>query len=187
MMDPFEIQTFVNEELLHGEHTVWHGQPSPKSFSREALPMFLFGIPWTIFSVGWVAMSLFMTSGADSPIGIIFPLFGLPFVGIGIYLLASPFLKARKAGKTIYAVTDQRALIITLGYNSRNVTAYGPAEIQNIERTEKPDGSGDLYFRSDTSADSDGNAVSRKIGFLGIPEVRVVEMYIRDFLSHNKQ
>lgn len=182
-MDPFEMQTIVNGELLHGEHAVWYGQPAPQEFSKEALPLFLFGIPWTLFSVGWTALSFWITSDTEGLFRFVFPLFGLPFVAIGIYLLASPILKARKAGMTLYAVTDRRALIIDLSGSTKKVTAYGPAEIKNIERVEKADGSGHLYFRTEFTTDSDKNTISRKVGFLGIPEVRTVEMYIRDFLK----
>ncbi len=180
-MEEFERQSAASAELQHGEHLVWLGQPSGTALTKTKWPVFIFGIPWTAFSLFWVGMAFFMTRETGEMIGMIFPLFGLPFIGIGIWMLASPFRAAKKAKRTVYAITNLRAIIITLG-TSKNVQSYYQKDIADIRRTEKPDGSGNLYFASGSGPSSDNNPSPGRQGFLGIPEVRVVEMFMRDFL-----
>jgi hypothetical protein len=44
---------------------------------------------------------------------VLFPLFGVPFVLIGLGMLAAPYWMRRKAQNTVYALTDKRALILS--------------------------------------------------------------------------
>lgn len=116
-------------------------------------------------------------SGETGPVQFIFPLFGLPFVLIGLWMLAQPLLKSREAMNTVYAITTRRTLIIS-GMNPRRVISYEARDIGRIETIEKPDGSGDLLFVTE-----DTGKTTRKTGFYGIPQVKAVELFLRDHLQ----
>src|SRR5688572_1960017 len=96
---PLDLDNRVHAELRDGERLVWVGQPHPGRASRAGIPMVLFGIPWTAFALFWMAGAsgmLFGGFGNGGPPGFggflaCFPLFGIPFVLIGIGLLTSPF------------------------------------------------------------------------------------------------
>lgn len=47
-------------------------------------------------------------------------------------------------------------------------------------RTEDSDGNGDIIFRHETSVGSRGRKRSRSVGFIGIRDVREVELKIRE-------
>ncbi len=182
-MEDFERQSIASAELQHGEHLVWWGQPSGAVMAKSTWPVFLFAIPWTLFSLFWTGMAFFITEGNESVFfGWIFPLFGLPFVGIGFWMMASPFRVAKKAGRIVYAITNKRAMIITSG-DTKKVQSFFQKDIKDIRRTEKKDGSGNLQFASETLQPSRGGAFNQQSGFLGIPDVNTVEMYLRDFLK----
>ena len=54
---PDELDTRVRSELRQGEKLRWVGQPRPGRMARQALPIVLFGIPWTAFALFWMAMA----------------------------------------------------------------------------------------------------------------------------------
>lgn len=182
-MEDFERQSVASAELEHGEHLVWYGQPSGAVMAKSTWPVFIFAVPWTLFSLFWTGMALFITDGIESGVfGWLFPLFGLPFIGIGFWMLAAPFRAAQKAKRTIYAITNKRAVIITTGA-VKKVQSFYPKDIKDIRRTEKTDGSGNLHFAAESLQPSRGGAYNQQSGFLGIPEVNMVELYLRDFLK----
>ena len=101
MIEP-ELDAILRRELMTGERIVWSGQPNPrKLYAAFAIWLFAipwtafaiwgFAIPWTAFALFWEAMALFMLWGDTTKtpaaitwsFGIVFPLFGLPFIVVG--------------------------------------------------------------------------------------------------------
>jgi hypothetical protein len=98
-----------------------------------------------------------------------------------------------RASSTVYAVTDQRAIIFDSGLLGTEVRSFGSTAMDEITRRESSDGSGDLIFKTETyyqhgywSGSGNhrhyvaGGYRTREIGFFGIPEVRRVEQFLRD-------
>ena len=114
------------------------------------------GIPWTAFALFWMAGASGLLfggfGGGNGPPGmgaffICFPLFGIPFVLIGLGMLTSPFWAVRRAKRTCYALTDRRAILWEAGWFGRiEVRSYGPADLTRLRRVEYADGNGDLVF-----------------------------------------
>lgn len=182
---PPHLQPRVQSELKFGETLVWVGQPNPRRLMKAGFALWLFFIPWTAFSLFWMAgASGFKMPTFDSVFSF-FPLFGLPFLFIGLGGLASPFWLYRKAGFTVYALTTKRALSIE-GTKSVTVKSYPISEIKQLEHTEHPDGSGDLIFKTEQYRDSDGDRQSKKHGFFAIPEVKKVEHQIENLMQINR-
>ncbi len=111
--------------------------------------------------------------------GILANLFFVPFLLIGTAMLLSPIWFYRDAKRTVYGVTGGK-IVIVKARRSRKVQTYGPAEIGNIERIERADGSGDLTFAYRAYKDGDGGQRLQAVQFVGIPEVRSVEKLLRD-------
>src|SRR5690606_31280886 len=44
----------IERELDDREQLIWAGTPDPALMGRRALPILIFGIPWTAFSVFWI-------------------------------------------------------------------------------------------------------------------------------------
>ncbi len=190
---PRSLQSALERELAAGERVVWSGQPIPRRYSRGSWGAVLFGIPWTAFALFWTITAFAGTrhvQGNDvmsSGFRWAFPMFGVPFVLVGFGMLSSPWWSRRKAAGVFYAITDRRALVSEPGWRgARTVRAFGPDEMQSIERTEHPDGSGDLVFTRRAWRDSDGDRHTMSVGFLGVARVREVEDQLRKLLASSR-
>ncbi len=166
----------IQKELNPKEIIKWSASPNPRAHAVSSLSLFMFAIPWTAFSIFWIAgASGFKIPDFNEGFDF-FPLFGLPFLFIGIGMLLSPYFSYLKAKKILYVVTNQRAFELYCG-KWKKIKNYSPGDIGNIERTEKQDGSGNLYFSTETRRTKNGSR-EVKVGFKGIEEVKIAESYI---------
>ncbi len=96
---------------------------------------------------------------------------------------------AAKAKRTIYGLTDRRAIIVTFDEKkTKEIESYGYEKIgSEIERKERTDGSGSLYFAFKRTVDSDGDPKTERKGFEEIPSVREVENKLRRAVEDVKQ
>jgi hypothetical protein len=198
---PEHLDILVRSELRDREELVWASQPNPRRFMWFSTPIVLFGIPWTAFAIFWMA-------GAASPMlfghgeggandgpqagpnifAICFPLFGVPFVLIGFGMLSSPFWMYRRARRTYYALTDQRAIIWSVGlFGGTEVRSFQAADLGKMVRRDYADGSGDLIFEEAVSRNGDGGSHRPERGFLAIENVREVEALIQRTLLTAKR
>lgn len=177
-----EAQQTVQAQLESGERLLWHGRPDPKRQLFGALLIMLFGIPWTAFSVFWVGAASGLFWG-ERQIGwfSLFGLFGVPFVLVGLGMLTAPYWTYRTAQRTVYALTNRRALIIS-GDRTRKIQSFAGTDIDLIERTERADGKGDVMF---ATVANDKNL--QRVGFLGITDARRVERLLLDHFKRDEE
>ena len=184
-----ELRALVQAELQPRETIIWQGQPIPRRLAFSTLPLVLFGIPWTAFSIFWVTMAFSGTramKGSDAMstgFRYFFPLFGVPFVLIGLGMLSAPYWSMRKARATVYVITNQRAIAFEGGWRT-TVRSYLPGQLRQLERRQNKDASGDIILGQTTWRDSDGDRRNHAFGFLGIPNVREVESLLTALASH---
>ncbi len=179
-MPPPELDSILRRELLPGERLLWSGRPDPSRL-RAVFAIWFFAVPWTAFALFWEAMALlpWMASshtplGIQWSFGIIFPLFGLPFIGIGLGMLWMPFKARRKAAQTIYGLTDRRMLRVTAG-TKRESASVLIGQMGPIDVTADADGYGTLRIQTGTRLDSDGDKVTERFEVLGVPGVNRLE------------
>jgi hypothetical protein len=184
---PEQLMQKLRTELRAGEKIVWAEQPIAGQMMKTSFWLWLFFMPWTLFALFWTAGA----SGFRWPdfsrlhIFSFFPLFGLPFIFIGLCGLSTPLWIQNKAKNTVYAVTNLRLLICVFG-KTINIQAFHPKDVTHINRVEKPDGSGDLYFSTEHYRDSDGDNRTKKQGFAAVRDVKNVERIIEDFIKANQ-
>lgn len=174
----------VNAEF-HGETILWAGQPNAIKALILASPILLFAIPWTVFAVGWeyIAVSMLLaegkpsTDGMSKVVGLVFPIFGLPFVIVGLIMMASPVWGWWKARRTLYVLTDQRMTTVLAG-KKLDITSIDVTQIASVHRIEKRDGSGTLHLYLGEYRDSEGDRVEKKVSLPGVPDVRELERLI---------
>lgn len=182
---PQQLQQRLRAELKPGESITWAGQPNPNRYMKSGFLLWFFFIPWTAFALFWIAGASGFRMPQFNGGWSLFPLFGLPFLLIGIGGLSAPLWLRRKARSTVYAITDRRAISIE-GTKSITVKSYLASDIANIERTEHQDGSGDLVLRTEPYRDSDGDRQTRRHGFFAIDNVRSVERLVENLLRDNR-
>jgi hypothetical protein len=185
-----EAQRTIEREMQSGERLLWTSKPDPSRLSARMIVPAIFGIPFTAFAIFWVAGAWSMTRNSPFPsngFDNIFPLFGLIFVFIGLAIMSSPFWAFAKGTRTVYGISDRRALVIE-GGSSQTTKSYSFSDMEDLERTERADGSGDLIFKRETRRGAKGRTYLEPIGFFGVPNVREVENTLRQareqFLSN---
>jgi len=183
---PYELRQMVEAELNDDENLLWTGQPKPGRMAIKALPVTLLAIPFTAFAVFWMCgasgfkMPDFSKGGFS-----FFPLFGLPFLFVGLGMLSSPLWKMRMAKRTIYVLTDKRAIIFAGGWKI-NIRSFSADQLQDLSRKQHANGSGDIVFKKEISYNNQGNNMPvKEIGFLGIDNVKEVEDKIREVAKSN--
>ncbi len=134
--------------LRSSERVLWTGGPRHGVVFRTC-DLFLvpFSLLWGGFAIFWEAMAV--TSGAPW----FFKLWGIPFVLVGLYLIAGRFIAdAWRRGSMTYAVTDQRLLTIRSWPTSR-VQSTELQGLSHVALEEKADGTGSIDFESPPSRD----------------------------------
>jgi len=171
-----------------GENISWAAQPNPWRCLVAASPIWLFAVPWTVFSLGMMGMMLAgPVSGKpppDSLNGMGFyamyggVLFMVPFVAVGVLMMAAPIWIYLTSFRTVYAITGKRLLIVTAG-RQLQVKQFDPKFITRFERTEARDGSGSLKMFLGSRKDSDGDTVETQESLSYVANVKKAEQLLQ--------
>ena len=192
-MTPSEAQYMAQSELQPGESLQWTGVADPGRATLAALPASIFGIPFAGFAVFWITMAFrgshAISKSSSNPVAqgfSFFPLFGLPFLFIGLGIVFAPLLAYFKAQKTVYAVTDKRVLVIT-GGRTRTVKSCTPADIVSVDHRERDGGTGDVIIRTNSIMQTRNSLSQMTIGLLGVNNVKEVARLVLNLHSQRAQ
>lgn len=142
-MTPFEDQRLLQPHLLPAERLLWTGRPG-RGVSLRWADLFLipFSLVWGGFAIFWNVMV--WTKGAP----LFFAAVGLPFLAMGLYLIAGRFLhEALLRSGLLYAVTDRRVIVLRTRFGH----GFRSAEIGRLpalELEEHRGGRGTLRFEA---------------------------------------
>lgn len=182
----------LQRELNPEEVLIWTGQPGRGGQAVGIIFVFLFGMVVAGFSAFWILSALGFPSAKHLPHSIIvwiFALFGIPFLLVGLGLMALPVFIMRRPRNTVYAITSHRVIVGRFGGRVPSVYSLKPADLGNIKESCNSNGSGSIYFNL-PDADSGGGPVYNlsgervvrpgssgppfQVDFLYIPAVREV-------------
>jgi len=173
----------LRRELTRGERLIWAAQPRATRM-KSVLWMWVFALPWTLFALFWESGVLSIWGGRNSSasnmeiaFGVFFPIFGLPFVAIGFWLMWKPIAAMRQARDTAYGLTDLRLIRVVAGAK-RIVASVRLDQMGPIDRSEHADGWGDLRIQTHSHYDGDGDRVVERFDVFGIPDVARLERLI---------
>ena len=142
-IDPWKAYLDPGEEIL------WHGSPDGKIRLRARnLVISAFGIFFFGFSIFW-------TLGAANSGDLIFPLFGLPFMAVGFYLVfGTHFFDAHKRRHSYYTLTNKRAFIAT-NILTKKIKSYAVNAETDLEFQPGPPAS--IYFAKEMKSGQNGS------------------------------
>ena len=169
--DPLDLA--LKRELRSGERVLWEGRQLAR-ISGKAFGIYFFAIPWTAFALFWTMMASWGASEMQDETSFLswaFPLFGVPFILIGLGMLSTPFLPLLQKNKVLYAVTSQRVLRIQVGRKSE-VKSVPARRLGMVERSEGRDGRGSLKIAINVGTDSDGDATTEYFEIGEVEDVR---------------
>jgi hypothetical protein len=175
-------------ELATGEQLIWSAIPDPNRM-RVVFWLWLFAVPWLLFALFWEGIAISMMVGGivqnDPNFSwwmMIFPFFGLPFVAIGLWLVNKPLAVLADARHQIHALTNRRLITLTMR-KDKNLKSVEIAKTGLISRKEKADGWGSLVIETGSHRDSDGDQITDRFEFYGIPKVARVDRLLHDAIT----
>jgi hypothetical protein len=195
--DELQYSQHLKAELVNaltiGERLVWAGMPSPARTLKVTSPILFFGIPWLLFVTGWEIMALWMVAhvftdnSSNTPwiIPIVFSFFGLPFVGVGIWMVRKPFVEMRNAQHRLHVVTNQRLITLTLEKGGQKINSFPLSEVTGTQLKYHADGTGSLQIELGTVRDSDGDRVSKNEDWVGIADAHGADQALRNSTALN--
>ncbi len=171
------MQRLLEAELWQGERVVWSQQPRPAEMSRKSVGLFLVGVFLCslalLFSMGNNAYR----PGTRNYFSLFPDVLGTVVVLVAGAALLSPVWANWKARQTVYAITDQRALLIAAPWR-RTIYSFVGQHLVDIHRVEDGRGRGDIVFQRQAVSGRRGDSYY-DVGFFGIEGVREVENRLR--------
>jgi hypothetical protein len=133
--------------LLPGERIVWSGRPAQGVlFTGRDVFLIPFSLVWCGFAIFWTVLAATGTMATGRADVAWFPLFGLPFVCVGLYFVAGRFLvDAWIRSGVRYALTDRRVLIARSGPLA-DFTAVNLDRLPDARLSERRNGRGTIRF-----------------------------------------
>ena len=131
---------FYNE-LNSGEKMIWSGQPAQGLMLRQSdIFMIPFSLMWGGFAIFWE----FTAVAGGAPF--FFMLWGIPFVLVGLYMIIGRFFfDSFQRSKTYYAVTNERAIIIS-GVFNQTTQSLDIKKLPEISISTQSNGKGPITF-----------------------------------------
>jgi hypothetical protein len=115
-------------DLAAGESVIWSGRPNPFVSMWSKGWMAALAIVWLAATGNGIAAA----AGRAETFG---ALVGVAFLGMGIWMLAGPFLEFLRAKRTTYVITENRLIIADL--RRRHDKSIELSAIKQVERLTK--------------------------------------------------
>lgn len=178
--DPFDTGSQeLLRELGQGEKLLWSGRPVQGFLLRPRDLVYIpFSLLWGGFAIFWEFMAVrgVWLNPRNSPgfVDYLFPLWGIPFVAAGLYMIFGRFIYDVYVRRTmVYGVTNARVIILTRLFR-RSAKSLSLHSLGDITVKEDADGRGTIIF---FGCDAPGRGQVSP-AFDGIPDVRRVHQLI---------
>lgn len=140
-LNPLDV---ARSEMRPHERLIWADRPIVSVRRLPDLGRILFGFIFGGFAVFWTSAAWLASRGTDDVFfGTLFPLFGLPFIAVGVGIAVSGMKSWSERGGTVYALSDQRVLIVSTR-SRRTVRWLDLKAIRGVERKDGTDGVGTI-------------------------------------------
>ena len=175
---PPDLQQTLVLELKDGERLLWTGQP----VARISPVLTAIFVATGLFLIVVGSLAAYMTTknpvSGSAQEAVPPVLLAIPVCLAGVFACLMPTLVPGQSKRTIFAVTDSRAIIMRCA-GSKTVESYYAADIGEVIRTERLDGTSNVMFTRTTS----GASPSAPTGFFGLRNAGDVEGLLRNITS----
>jgi hypothetical protein len=186
-----DLRRALEPQLRPEEKLIWVGQPDPAQFAREVGRACV--LQFALFAV-CIPVSVWVISHLSRPEDSIVPAILLVASMILYFLIAAPWRYPDRVLQTIYAITDQRALVYKgFGWsllwlqavpNLYNMLwSFDPRQIRARRRLQRYEGRTDLVFAGERRYHQTGRGQIQdwvQVGFLGLKDVDEVDRLLEN-------
>lgn len=190
-----ELRRIIEPQLRSEEKLIWVGQPEPMQFFREVTRACVFQLGVIVLAIAisvWVIARLSASEKSVLP--------AILFVGgmVAYFLLAAPWRYPSRVLQTIYAITDQRALVyqgfgwsllwlqaLPALYNT--LWSFDARQIRARRRIRRYEGRSDLIFGGERRYHNTGKGQIQdwvQVGFLGLGNIDEVDQLLESHFAH---
>ena len=169
--------------LDQGEVIIWQGRPEKGVVWSDLLSFdTLFGLFFGGFALAWIVIAVSNVARTSSAMVHLFPLFGVPFLLVGLYLAFGRLLwDEYKRRCTYYSLSNRSAYVACTCFGIRQLERHPilPQHIVTLEDNTP----GSVLFKKAKQRDSDFAGLtdgSIPVGFLRINDARAVYRMVRD-------
>ena len=163
-----EQRAYLDTQIEGGEQVLWAGTTNVAGRTRRLRPFIIM----CIFMMFFCSAAFLLMDNPSKVLLVILSLVGWAGIGAAVVWGQTNHLR-----RTLYAITDRRALIMTVN-NPKRTESYPPEKLEFIRPVSKQGGRGDLFFTV-----LRGTGRQRRMrynhGFLDIPEVEKVAGLMR--------
>lgn len=137
-MTTLDHYDFCKPYISDNEYILWEGAPEKGfTFTSRDLVMIPFSLFWLAFALFWEFSVITSTSS------LFMAIWGLPFVGVGIYLLFGRFIQSIcLRNKTFYIITNKKLIIRSGG----KIKLYQAEDIPPMDIHLHKNGNGTILF-----------------------------------------
>ena len=179
-MNENDATSRILRELSSSEKLLWSGTPQQGFLLRPSDAILIpFSLLWCGFAIFWE------TDVTKSGAPLFFMLWGIPFVCVGLYIVAGRFfVDAFIRRRAVYALTNERVIIISGLFND-TIKSLSLNSLSDISISVKSNGTGTITFGPNTTYSWFANSswpLSRQNAapsLDGIPDARTVYNNIR--------
>ena len=173
---PENLRELVSIQLMDDETIQWIDQPIPYYFRPGSAVTFGFGIFIVVSCFVFLYTIIFAPGPEHAFVRIIAFVIGVLVLLYGLLLISVPLLARRQMERTVYVVTNFRAIIVRRTSATYMMRSCYPKDFLNMFCKQKNNGTGDLYF----PARKLGCIKDPKGGFMNIRNVREVERMLQE-------
>ena len=181
---PPELEALLAPQLRGDEHVVWMAQPIPRMIIKREIGGMIIGVVLVAASLAGMASLVGGLLYADNvePTTVV-ALLGFLLVNVvvalapGLLFLSGPYWSWRKAIRTYYVLTNQRAILFQASWlNKMTIHSCELSQLARHRRVQFADGSGHIFFEPPRSEDDrrQKTPAQAELGFIGIAHVREI-------------
>lgn len=179
---PRGLAAALERAIEPDEQVLWLARPNVLGFMSRSFRDVLIGLSFVAFPVVLLFLSVATIrrggTGEIAPPAWFMLLWGVLFAVIGASLLLSPFSAWWLARRTLYVVTDRRAILIDAPWR-RRIQSFAGERLLNATRNEDAYGRGDIILERLTVQNSKGRSSIQETGFFGLDDVKRVDHLMR--------
>jgi hypothetical protein len=191
---PSDFRRVLEPQLRLGEKLIWVGQPEPAQFAREVARACVLQL--ALFAV-FIPVSVWVISHLARPEKSIVPAILLVGGMILYFVLAAPWRYRDRVLQTIYAITDQRALVYKgFGWSLlwlqplpdlyNTLWSFDARQIRARRRLQRYEGRADLVFAGERRYHVTGRGQIQdwvQVGFLGLKDLDEVDRLLENHFA----